>query len=257
MHAVFENAINAISALRDRTISTVVNHSETARQLEGLKGRFDELSERMNSVVQEAQRFRQDLHMTMTERDKYKKDAEDNLALANSYEQERNEARSDLNTVRADRAQAEADLADSNRKLEAANSSIIRLGSDIKFLHTDRDNWRNLAGEASTKATIAEKALTEANQRLSKMQGFMRELFPESPKAEVPTIKTYAEAFPGERPSTSDADLVNEAPKFDPPPVQSAGDHGVNERIDDYAREGEKPVEEKPLLWWEKDKVTF
>lgn len=242
MREIFANTLSALSQMRDKVISTVVAHSQTARELADLRERFEELSRRMTSVVDEAQRVRQDLHMTIVERDKYKREADDNLALAQGYEKERDEARQRLSETQSNLAEAQRNLDDANREKSHANAMMERLRSDLEWTQQDRNRYRNQADEALQAKEKAEAALKEANERLTKLQDTFRSIFPEAPKLE--------EAKPVELPGTAPSFLDNmgqsnvgptttHKPEVEEPDVQAKG---VNERIDQ--------AEEEP--WWKK-----
>jgi uncharacterized coiled-coil DUF342 family protein len=245
MRQVFDNALSAISTLRDRTISTVVSHSDTARQLSELRERFDELSNRMNSVVQEAQRFRQDLHLTMVERDKYKQEAMDNASLAEGYSKERDEARQELSEARSQITQYGTELADAQRNVQALTGQVDRYRADVEWSQRTASQYREERDEARSNLDKIGQELKQAQDRLSRLQGLMRELFPEAPKpAEAP--RSYL--APGEsiqdvfNPRPSPAQDSAQPSEDKPSEVQSPSESPIDE---------EKPSEEtKP--WWDR-----
>jgi chromosome segregation ATPase len=245
MRQVFDNALSAISTLRDKTISTVVAHSDTARQLNELRERFDELSQRMNSVVQEAQRFRQDLHLTMVERDKYKQEAMDNASLAEGYSKERDEARQQLSETRANLTQSGMELADAQRNVQALTGQVDRYRADVEWSQRTASQYREERDEARSNLDKVGQELKQAQDRLSRLQGLMRELFPEAPKPSFEEVHKEVESF---RPSPI-VDLAQ--PSEDKPTsgeVQSSSEsQPVNEPSED------KPTEEtKPTPWWDR-----
>lgn len=283
MREVFANAIHAITQLRDRTISTVVSHSQQAREIEKLRQDFHDLQARMNSVVDEAQRYRTDLHAVISERDKYKRDADDAMAMAESYAHERDETKQRLNEAQAVSTRLGEDLAQEQRNHEATKANLERACQDRDRLVGDRDYYRERYYQSKNEAEQAEKNLKEANDRLAKLQESFRSIFPEAPKSLTEQAKPVEE-LPGKAPSfhpysrddlPSVSNPVQEPPReepgqvadegrqgnVEPHPVQSAGErnpnYGVNERIDGQdpkpdavKQENEDHQEEVP--WWKK-----
>lgn len=243
MREIFASTISALSEMRDRVISTVVAHSRTNRELVELRERFEQLNQRMTSVIEEAQTVRQNLGLVIAERDKYKHEAEESLSLASTYQNERDEARK-LASERQDIVNNQGlELHERQRKLNELNHTVVTLGDDNKYLRENRDMWREKHGDALAQSTKAQVELKEAQDRLTRLQGVMRDIFPV-------VEATKPVELPGQAPSF--------LPQQQPHPLQSVGEQvaevhnvnevgekGVNERIDD------KPQEE-PLPWWDK-----
>lgn len=248
MRHVFDNALQAIGTLRDRTITALASHSRQAHELEDLKQRFNEMTQRMDSVVQEAQRIRQDLHVTITERDKYKKEAEENLSLANSYQQERDEARARVEELHTKCHDLNGELVDTKRERDQLNTLVERGRRDLDWTNDQNKRLREERDEARSNASKMEQALKEANDKLGTLQNTFKQLFPASPElaaakpVEVPGV---APSFRQEETSSH----VFSDPSHEAQPVgEGQNNVGVNERIDQKEPEA---TEEVP--WWKKD----
>lgn len=241
MREVFNSMLSHIQQMRDKVISTVVSHSETARELAILRERFTELNDRMTSVVNEAQRFRQDLHATIAERDKYKRDADDHLALAQNYEKERDEARHDLHNTRVDLDRATHDLSQSQREVERLQTALNRVNDTVSWQSERITSLNDRLAERGRENGELQTKLKAAEDRLTKLQGVIKDIFPVTEEAKPTELPGTAPSF---QPFAPMAPMAEE-PTVEPHPVQSAGEsHGVNERID------EPKSEDDP--WWKK-----
>lgn len=262
MREIFAETLRSIANMRDKVITTVVSHSQLARNFDKLQQDFNDLQKRMNTVVDEAQRYRTDLHAVIAERDMYKRDADDHLALAHTYQKDVEDTRNRLNEAQGVSTRLGEELAQEKQAHQDTKAQVERLNRSAIGLGQDRDYYRERYNESRDRADKAEQALKEANDKLAKLQGTFRELFPSSPIVE----QTKPVELPGNAPRFQ-VDTPHQEPgqnypagepgfvvQQDPHPVQAAG---VNERIDgvspqpDPVRlENEDHQEEVP--WWKK-----
>lgn len=260
MREIFASTLSAISSMRDKVITTVVAHSRQADEISKLREDFSNLQQRMNAVVDEAQRYRTDLHAVISERDKYKRDSEDNLALAQGYQKDLDDTKQRLSEAHSVSTRLGEDLAQEQRNHETTKANLERACQDRDRLVGDRDYYRERYYQSKGEAEKAEQALKEANDKLSRLQGVVRELFPDAPRQVMEEAKPVE--LPGQAPSFQEVphgysypvEQPSPVEKVEPHPVQSAGEHGVNERIDGVSPkpDEESPKAEEDLPWWKK-----
>lgn len=250
MRHVFDNALQAISNLRDKTISAVISHSQQAKEITELRERMEALTQRMTSVVNEAQQIRQDLHSVIVERDKYKTDAEEAHKLATIFESERDEARQQANDRRVELERAQHDFKTSQDEVVRLEANLKRASDNLKWTTELNESINKALTQRNQEFTELQNRLKTSEDRLSRLQGVMKDIFPVAETASPKSVE----------------DLPGIAPSFQPHPVQyddpnmpqSAPEEqgGVNERID-----GQEPKPETQytgeLPWWKKDKQAF
>lgn len=158
---------NEMSTFMGRLSSTLVGYSRQAVEIEELKVALKELSDRVTSLVAEASNLRQEIYRTVGERDQARREAAENLEMAQTYEKERNEARlqvadlaNRLDGVTHNREELAIALGDTRKELAQAKDLVEVQGRDL-------DYWKNRALSAEE---ARDKAQSEAGHHLSALE---------------------------------------------------------------------------------------
>jgi len=165
----------------NRLVSTIVANTQTQRELDEVKAQLAEVNRRVTELVAEAQTLRQEVYQTTAQRDQAKKEAEENLLLANTYASERDRAREDCERVNAL-------LVDARRTLADTTDGLHREEKDREAAQADRDYWKQ-------RAEKAEAQVATGNGKLERVKGLLASFFVAEP-VEKPTEVAYTPAEP-------------------------------------------------------------
>lgn len=135
------------SEMRDffnRLISTIVHHSQTDKELQELKQRFEDLNSRVTSLVAENEALRRDMYSVTVEKDRAMQQVKDTEALANSYAH-------DLSRVREELAQVSRHLHETVEQREQARAEASAAKDKLSTL---QNFFRKMFDAEELKATV-------------------------------------------------------------------------------------------------------